>query len=99
MRKASTEDLLNRVTVFREGMEPAAVDLMEGELARRGLSPEQIEAHDRARRAYALFWPDGSAVKCKRCDRPAEVQKLRWHRIFGRVPVFPWRVALCKEHE
>ena len=35
IRRAETEELLDRVTVYRDGMEPAAVDLMENELALR----------------------------------------------------------------
>ena len=38
IRRADTEELLDRVTVYREGMEPAALDLMEGELDRRGVT-------------------------------------------------------------
>ena len=40
IRRATTEDLLDRVTVYRDDMEPAAVDLMENELWRRGLTRE-----------------------------------------------------------
>ncbi len=38
-RQASTEDLLERVTIYRSGMEPEAVEIIEAELRRRaGLS-------------------------------------------------------------
>ena len=46
IRGADTEELLDRVTVYREGMEPAALDLMEGELDRRGVTREEIAEHD-----------------------------------------------------
>ena len=63
IRRAETEELLDRVTVYRDGMEPAAVDLMENELARRGLSPAEIEEHDRFRRETAILLADGAAMR------------------------------------
>ena len=54
VRRAETEELLDRVTVYREGMEPAALDLMEGELDRRGVTREQIAEFDAMRRATAM---------------------------------------------
>ena len=50
IRRAETEELLDRVTVYRAGMEPAAVDLMEHELDRRGISREAIAEHAAERR-------------------------------------------------
>ena len=98
VRRADTEDLLDRVTVYREGMEPAALDLMEGELDRRGVTREEIADHDRERRATAILLPDGTAVRCSFCDRPAVARRWGWHWVFGRVPVFPWRFRRCGAH-
>jgi hypothetical protein len=98
IRRAKTEELLDRVTVYRDGMEPAAVDLMENELARRGLSPEEIEDHDRRQRESALFHDDGTAVRCSFCERPAVLRAWGWHRLWGSVPVFPRRFAYCELH-
>ncbi|HVK15532.1 MAG TPA: hypothetical protein VM533_01200 [Fimbriiglobus sp.] len=95
VRRAETEELLDRVTVYRDGMEPAAVDLMEYELARRGLSPREIEEHDRARRETVIMLDDRTAMRCSFCDRPAVVRDWAWHRLWGRVPVFPRRFAFC----
>ena len=66
IRGADTEELLDRVTVYREGMEPAALDLMEGELDRRGVTREEIAAHDTMRRASAIMLPDGTALRMQR---------------------------------
>jgi hypothetical protein len=99
IRKAETEELLDRVTVYREGMEPAALDLMEGELDRRGVTRDQIAEHDASRRATAILLDDGTALRCSHCDRPAVVRAWGWHRLFGRVPVFPRRFALCAVHD
>lgn len=97
-RTADTVALLDRVTAFRAGMEPAALDLMEGELDRRGVGREAIAEHDAAVRAACLFHPDGMAVRCDRCDRPAVRRGWGWHRLWGVVPVFPlWRVG-CEGH-
>src|SRR5262245_25126231 len=73
IRKAETDELLDRVTVYREGMEPAALDLMEGELDRRGVTREDIAEHDERRRAVVVFRPDGTPVRCSICARPAVV--------------------------
>ena len=98
IRRADTEELLDRVTVYREGMEPAALDLMEGELDRRGVTREEIAAHDVRRRQTAIFLPDGTAKRCSFCDRPAVKQARGWHRLFGLVPVFPRLFAYCEVH-
>src|SRR6478736_6093020 len=97
IRKADTEDLLDRVTVYREGMEPAALDLMEMELDRRGVTRDDIAEHDRERRESAIMLPDGTAMRCSFCDRPAVARGWGWHRLYGRVPVFPRVVACCEQ--
>jgi hypothetical protein len=98
IRRADTEELLDRVTVYREGMEPAALDLMEGELDRRGVTREAIAEHDRLRRQTAIMLPDGTALRCSFCDRPAVVRGRGWHKLFRRVPVFPRLFAYCDRH-
>src|SRR5262245_57667268 len=99
IRRADTEELLDRVTVYREGMEPAALDLMEGELDRRGVTREEIAEHDAARRETAIMLPDGTAPRCSFCERPAVVRARGWHKLFGRVPVFPRIFAYCALHD
>lgn len=99
VRRAQTEELLDRVTVYRDGMEPAALDLMANELARRGLTPEEIDAHDRTRRATAILHDDGTALRCSFCERPAVTRVWAWHRLWGRVPVFPRRFSYCELHQ
>ena len=89
IRRANTEELLDRVTVYREGMEPAALDLMEGELDRRGITREEIAEHDAERRTTAIMLQDGTALRCSFCCRPAIIQAQGWHKLFGRVPIFP----------
>jgi hypothetical protein len=99
IRRATTEELLDRVTVYRLGMEPAALDLMEGELDRRGVTREEIAEHDALRRETALMCADGTARRCSFCDRPAVVQSLGWHRLYGRIPIFPRFFLYCNVHE
>src|SRR6476661_4517730 len=86
IRGADTEELLDRVTVYREGMEPAALDLMEGELDRRGVTREEIAEHDAKQRESAIMLSDGTAMRCSFCDRPAVKQARRWHRLRLRIP-------------
>lgn len=98
VRRAATEELLDRVTVYRAGMEPAALDLMEGELDRRGVSRDDIADHDAARWATALPLPDGTAVRCAFCDRPAVSRRWGWFRLRGVLPVFPIKLPRCEPH-
>lgn len=98
VRRADTEELLDRVTVYRAGMEPVALDLMEGELDRRGVTREEIAAWAAVRWENAIRLADGTALRCGFCDRPAVARVRRWHRVFGLVPVFPRSVACCATH-
>jgi hypothetical protein len=92
-RGATTEDLLDRVTVFRVGMEPAALEIIEAELTRRGVAKERILAHEDQRRAGGLIG-DKVPRKCSFCDRPAVVR--RWGRgrreMYGPALLVTWFV-------
>jgi hypothetical protein len=99
MRKADTEELLDRVTVFRDEMEPAAVDLIEGELARRGLTEVDALEHDLRRRERIIMRNDGSVVRCSFCERPAVHQKRGWLKILRVIPIVPRVFARCEVHE
>jgi hypothetical protein len=97
-RKADTTDLLDRVTVYRNDMEPAALDLIEGELDRRGVTRADIADHHARRQADGLFDAGGNAVRCSFCDRPAVGRAKKWYRLFGLVPLFPWLFPACDRH-
>lgn len=98
IRKANTEELLDRVTIYRQGMEPAALDMMEMELDRRGVSRDDIADHYLDRSETAIFLPDGTALRCSFCDRPAIQRAVGWNKLFGRIPVFPRLFAYCDTH-
>jgi hypothetical protein len=98
VRRASTEDLLDRATVYREGMEPEALAIIDAELRERGLSDFDVAEHAERRRARVLFAPEGWALKCEHCHRPAVGQVRGWHRLFGVVPLFPRWFCYCAEH-
>ena len=55
VERATTEDLLDRVTVYLAGMEPEAVELIERELARRGVLPDEVERHAAQRRQSGVI--------------------------------------------
>jgi len=93
------ELLMDRVTVYRAGMEPEAVDVFERELARRGVTQLQIDAHDATRRQSAIMLENGTARRCSFCERPAILERWGWYRCFRVIPVFPRRLALCDEHQ
>ena len=96
--EASTEDLLDRVTVYRAGMEPQALDVIEAELRERGVTPEQIGQHERERREETQLLPDGTVRKCSFCQRPAVAEGWGWHRMWRVLPVFPWFYYYCSVH-
>jgi hypothetical protein len=95
--KATTDDLLDRVTVYRSGMESEALDIIEAELFRRGIGPREIEAHAVARRG-TLRDRNGLAVKCAYCHQPAVGYGMGMLKVFGILPLIPRRIALCAEH-
>lgn len=97
-REATSEDLLDRITVYRDGMEPTAVEIIEAELDRRGIEPEEIEAHAARRRARMIPLPDGTALSCSFCHRPAVEQRWGIHRVWGWIPVFPRYFSYCEVH-
>jgi hypothetical protein len=98
VRLASTEDLLERVTAFRAELEPEAIDIIEAELDARHVSQAEIAAAAQHWREQGLHLPDGSVARCSLCRRPAVGERLGWHRLFGRVPVFPRWLRYCAEH-
>jgi len=105
-RQATTEDLLDRVTVYRAGMEPEALDVIEDELRVRGIDGAAIEAHAAQREMASLFHPDGTAAMCSFCRRPAVAQGWGWHwlsvpfrgRRWRLLPLVPCRFSYCAEH-
>lgn len=98
VRQAATEDLLDRVTVYRAGMEEAALEVIEAELRRRNVRLDEIEAHAEQRSRETNLWPDGTAVCCSFCHRPAVAEGWGWHRWWGLVPLFPRFYYYCSEH-
>jgi hypothetical protein len=96
-KKASTEELLDRVTVFRNGMEPAAIQIIEVELLGRGVTDDMILRHAQ-RRDETVQRPDGTSVKCSHCNKPAVSCGWGWHRLFGKIPLFPRWTARCEDH-
>jgi hypothetical protein len=97
-RSATTEDLLDRMTVYRAGMEPQALQVIREELEARGISATQIVDHEERRRGETTFLPDGTAVRCTFCHRPAVGEGWGWHRLWDLVPVFPRFFHYCAEH-
>ncbi len=96
--KAATEDLLDRVTVFRPQMEPDAVEVIEQVLRRRGVGPERVEAYARSASEKVLRLADGAAATCSFCSRAAVAEGWGWHRWRGGLPLFPRRFRYCPDH-
>jgi hypothetical protein len=97
-RQATTEDLLDRATAYAEGMEPEALDIIETELRRRGVTWADQKAHAERYQQQSRLPGGGLAPLCRRCARPAVVRAWGWHRLWGRVPVFPRPYYYCETH-
>lgn len=97
-RTAATDDLLDRVTVFRGGMEPDALEVLEEELYRRGVSATDIRRHADEVEWTVVWERPGLARRCAFCARPAIRVERRWQRLLGLVPLFPRAVACCAGH-
>ena len=96
-RRADTEELLDRVTAYRGDMEPAAVDLIENELDRRGVRRDAIDEHARKQAAW-ITGSDGKVLRCAFCESPAVVLNWGWFRAWGRIPIFPKKIPRCGLH-
>src|SRR5438552_1414817 len=59
---ATTEDLLDRATVHAAGMEREALDLIEAELRRRGVTAEQQRARGERGKDRWFIRPDGTVI-------------------------------------
>jgi hypothetical protein len=98
IQAAQTDDLLDRVTAYRQGMEPEALELIEAELHRRGVTATAIEERRQGYERECLFHADGAAMMCSFCRKPAVEQRWGWHKLWSRVPLFPRPLRYCKEH-
>jgi hypothetical protein len=98
VRSATTEDLLDRATVWRDGMESEALEVIEAELARRGVGPDAIKKHAQRRAAVVLADKNGVAAVCYRCHRPAVERCRVWGRLWNVLPLFPRRAYVCDLH-
>jgi len=97
VKTASTEDLLDRATVYRAEMEPAALLIIEEELRQRGVTAAQQVDHQQ-RRQDVLIDQARMPRRCALCSKPAVWRGWRWHRLWGWLPVFPRPMALCEDH-
>jgi hypothetical protein len=96
--QAGTEDLLDRVTVFREGMDPAALPILEQELRARGVTQQNIQAHAATRLQQRIVLSKGAPARCSCCQKPAVTTVRDWYRVWGFLPLFPRSFHYCAEH-
>lgn len=90
-RAATTEDLLNRVTAYRGGMDPEALKVIEEELRQRGVGADEVLDHADQAAATVLCDENGIALMCSYCHRPAVAEDedpfLLWGGLLA-TPVF-----------
>lgn len=99
IRAADTGDLLDRVTAYRGGMEPATIELVEAELRRRGVRAAEIDAYREECERECLHHADGTAKMCSFCRRPAVAERWGWHRLIGKIPIMPRWLRYCRDHD
>jgi len=97
-REATTEDLLDRVTVYRGGMDPEALTVLEEELRRREVDPTDIRQHAEQHGRDVLWERPGLAAQCAFCRQPAVMVEMRWFRLLGLIPLFQRPVPCCAAH-
>ena len=98
IRRSCTEDLLDRITAYRGGMEQEAIEWIEEELRERGVSAEAIQFHAEERFRQGVPRGEEPARMCSFCRRPAVAERIGWHKLWGLVPVFPRRFRYCHHH-
>ncbi len=98
VRESETQDLLNRVTVYRDGMEPEAIPIIEKELYDRGVTAAQIQEHRERLEKEIVVAADGLTARCSFCHAPAIAHAWSWHRLWGMIPLFPRHFYYCREH-
>lgn len=98
VRRSPTEDLLDRLAAYGDQMEPEALEVIERELRDRGVTTADIQAHAGRREGAALRDELGQVLSCSFCRRPAVRRSWGWHRLWGRLPLFPRRFRTCGEH-
>ncbi|NBR05926.1 MAG: hypothetical protein EBT92_09155 [Planctomycetes bacterium] len=98
-KKADNRALLDRVTVFQHGMEPAAIEIIKKELIQRGFSQSDIKQHESVYKDLVICGPEGMPRLCKKCTLPAITSEWGWLKVFGFIPVIPWRFLYCEEHK
>lgn len=97
-REATTVDLLDRLTAFRDGLDPEAKPIIEAELRERGIGPMEIQAHALTLEGKCLKHSDGTLARCSFCFRPAVWAGWGWFRLWRVLPLFPWKYRYCQDH-
>ena len=98
IRQADTDDLLDRITAYRRGMEPDAIVMIERELRERNVSAAEIAEHREICERDCIYLEDGTAAKCSFCQKPAVAEGRGWWKIYRLVPFFPRRLRYCGRH-
>ena len=97
VEEAEISDLLERATVFRAGMEPEALELIETELRRRGISFKEQAEFEAAQENTVLRDEAGLPLSCHKCSQLAVESHWVWHWA-GIIPIFRTRRSFCATH-
>ena len=98
-KNADNRALLDRVTVFKQGMETAAIEIIKKELLQRGISQSDINQHENTYKDLVILGPEGLPRLCKKCALPAISREWGWLKVFGILPILPWQNLFCEDHK
>lgn len=98
-KKADNKALIDRVTLFQSGMEPEALEIIILELTSRGISALEITEHEEKYKEKVIRGPEGMPRLCNNCPSPATAQEWGWLKVFGFVPIIPWKYLFCEDHK
>lgn len=94
---AETADLLERVTIQRDELEPEALAIIMQELLSRNIRPEAVVNFE-CLRSQAIYDSNGNPRLCRYCRRPAIFTQKGWFKLFRFVPIFPITEYCCAAH-
>ena len=96
VRETGTEELLDRITAYRPGMEPAAIEVIEAELERRGIG--EVQVREETRGVDAVIVDEAIAVLTLEEGRLAgHIAADRLHQSRDVFPRPPTRIPVTRK--
>ena len=94
---AETNDLIERVTIQRDDLDPEALTIIMQELLSRNISAETVSEYEKSRDKF-LYDSQGKPRLCNICGRPAISSIKSWLKFLRIVPIMPITEYCCEAH-